>query len=133
MKSLKNKNIVLTPQRIAVWDYIKDSSEHPSADVVYEFIKLQFPSMSLATVYSILETFTDAGLLNELTIRKDKTCFDPVMESHHHLLCKICNKIYDVDIRCKNSKFCEVEGHKIEAVHGYFYGICKNCQKKGVK
>jgi Fur family peroxide stress response transcriptional regulator len=133
MENLKTKKIVLTPQRIAVWDFIKENKKHPSADMVYESVKVHFPSMSFATVYSILETFCDAGLLKELTIRKDKTCFDPFIDSHHHLLCKVCNKIYDVEIKCKNSKFCEVDGHKIETVHGYFYGICKNCQKKEVK
>jgi Fe2+ or Zn2+ uptake regulation protein len=129
MEILKEKNIVLTPQRMAVWEYIKENKNHPCVEAVYEQIRKQFSSVSLATVYSILQTFCNAGLLRELNIRKGKACFDPYMESHHHLLCKECSRIYDVKIKCKNSDFCEVDGHAVEAVHGYFYGVCKNCKK----
>lgn len=128
---LKSKGIVATPQRIAVWNSIKDSRNHPCADIVYESVKRKFPTISLATVYSILETLKDASLLLELFIRKNKSCFDSCLDIHHHLLCKKCNKIYDIDIECKVEKIKELNGHKIESVHGYFYGICNKCIKGG--
>lgn len=131
MDKLKETKIVLTPQRMAVWKFIKDSKNHPSVDIVYESVKKQFPSISLATVYSILEAFRNAGLLTELCIRRNKTCFDPFTKSHHHLFCRICDKIYDIEVRCKVSEAGVLDGHKIESVHGYFYGVCNKCQKKG--
>lgn len=127
MQELKNKDIVLTPQRLAVWNFMKENSQHPCVEGVYVRVRKQFPSISLATVYSILQTFRSCGLLKELSIRKDKTCFDPSTEPHHHLLCKACDKIYDVEVVCGIAKAGKISGHKIESVHGYFYGICKNC------
>ncbi len=128
---LKEKGIVVTPQRLAVWKYIRGNQGHPCVEKVYEKVKEQFPSMSLATVYTVLETFCNAGLLHELSIRRNRACFDPRTENHHHFLCRQCNKIYDIEAECKIARKKCVCGHNVEDVHGYFYGVCKNCQKGG--
>lgn len=128
---LKEKGIVVTPQRLAVWQLIRDKKCHPCVETIYKEIKEQFPAVSLATVYTILETFKNSELLQELSIRKGKACFDPYVESHHHLLCRICDKIYDIDIDCKVAQKKMVAGHRVEDVQAYFYGVCKNCQKGG--
>lgn len=130
MDRLKERKIVLTPQRIAVWEFIKDNKNHPSVGIVYESVKKKFPSISLATVYSILEAFKEAGILTELCIRRNKSCFDPFIKPHHHLFCRVCDKIYDIAVKCKISETGTFDGHKIENVHGYFYGVCSKCQKK---
>lgn len=133
MNRLKEKKIVLTPQRMAVWEFIKNNKNHPSVDIVYESVKKQFPSISLATVYSVLEIFREEGLLQELLIRKEKACYDPFTEPHHHLFCKACGKIYNIEVKCKFAEACTVDGHKIESVHGYFCGVCNKCQRTTIK
>ena len=49
---------------------------------------------------------------------------------HHHFLCKKCKCIIDIDLECPNLKKILKEGHKVEEVHGYFKGLCKNCLEK---
>jgi Fe2+ or Zn2+ uptake regulation protein len=49
---------------------------------------------------------------------------------HHHLLCKICGNVVDIDFECPNIQKIMKEGYRIEEVHGYFKGICKKCIKK---
>ena len=52
----KEKKLKLTPQRLAVYKYLMNTKEHPSAEVIYKAIQADFPTMSLATVYKALKT-----------------------------------------------------------------------------
>jgi len=127
---LKERGIVATPQRVAVWKFLGQKEGHYCVESVYNEIKKIFPTISLATIYTILETFKNANIVQELNIRKNRICYDTCIHNHHHFLCKNCEKIYDIDIECKNAKKEKICGHKVEDIHGYFYGICKNCLKK---
>jgi Fur family peroxide stress response transcriptional regulator len=131
MERLKEKGIRLTPQRLAVIEFLKDNKNHPCVDMIYRAIKKKYPSISQATVYSTLQLLVKLGEIQELHIRGERTCYDPITTPHHHFLCRVCGKIYDVDIQsCKVSNSKNVSGHKIEEVQLYIYGICKNCLKK---
>ena len=125
---LKGKNIKLTHQRVEVYKFFKDGCGHLSAEEIYEKVKTKIPTISLATVYTILDLFKQKGLIAELKIRSDKSCFDARIDSHHHFLCRKCENIFDIDIPlCSTLENKEVNGHHIESARGYFYGTCKNC------
>lgn len=131
IKILNNKGIRITPQRLAVYRVLSEK-RHASAEEIYEEVRKEFPMMSFATVYSILELFKEKGLVDELRIDFEKSTFDIRPEHHHHFKCKICGKIYDVDIPpCETLRRAKVNGHRIEDFQGYFYGICKECNKEG--
>ena len=49
---------------------------------------------------------------------------------NHHMLCRKCSNIIDIDNECPNIGKVLESGHKVEKVHGYFKGICKKCIKK---
>ena len=46
----KEKKLKLTPQRLAVYQYLKSTNEHPSAETIYNALQATYPTMSLATV-----------------------------------------------------------------------------------
>ena len=46
----KEKKLKLTPQRLAVYQYLKSTTEHPSAETIYNGLQATYPTMSLATV-----------------------------------------------------------------------------------
>ena len=52
----KEKKLKLTPQRLAIYNYLMNTTSHPSADTIYNAIHEQFPTMSLATVYKAVKT-----------------------------------------------------------------------------
>lgn len=132
MKRLREKGVRLTPQRLAIIEFLKNSDDHPCVDMIYKAIKTKYPSISPATVYSTLQLLVKLGEIQELHIRGERTCYDPLNTPHHHFLCRKCGKIYDVDIQsCKVSGNRGVSGHKIEEVQLYIYGICKKCLKEG--
>jgi len=127
---LRKKGLILTPQRLAVLSFLKNSLRHPTAEEVYGGLKRRFPTMSRATVYTTLKVLRGVGEIQELSIRGDKSCFDGNSRPHHHFLCRQCDRVYDLDIVCPYTHHGWVEGHKIEDIQGYFYGICRECLKR---
>jgi Fur family transcriptional regulator, peroxide stress response regulator len=121
----------MTPQRLAILDYLKDNIRHPSAETIFKAIKEKFPTMSFATVYNTLSTLSKTGNLRELTIDPEKRRFDPNLEPHHHLICIKCGKIVDVKVDYElNLPYAVKKDFEIVGNHIEFYGICQDCKVK---
>ena len=134
IKRLKEKRVTLTPQRMAVVEFLSRSTAHPTVDEIHKAIQRRYLTMSVATVYSTLEVLKEFGEIQELSIRKrGKACFDPNRDLHHHLLCRKCGKILNIEFDCPRS--CPIiakegiKGCKVEEVQAYLYGICSECLK----
>lgn len=126
----RNLGFKLTPQRLAVLEYLDGNTTHPSAEDVYNAVAEKFPTMSFATVYNTLETLKQHGKLIELTSDPYKKRFDPSTEPHHHLICTECRRIVDVHQSYKLSvPDRETSGFEITGSHIEFYGICPSCRK----
>ena len=128
MNKFSKIGLRMTPQRIAVFDYLEGNKMHPSAEDIYKAISKEFPTMSFATVYNTLSAMKNHSSLIELTIDPDKKRFDPNTSPHHHLMCIHCRRILDVQIDYRltspDSDF-EIVGNHIE-----FYGTCTKCKRK---
>lgn len=131
LERLKEKEVILTPQRLAVAEFMDKNHRHPTAEDVYARLKKKYPTMSFATVYSTLELLESLGEVQRLTIRKEKACWDYDAEPHHHFLCEKCDKIIDLKVDCPVLKRKSFKGHKVKKSRGYFYGICSDCLKGG--
>lgn len=129
----KNLGIKLTPQRLAILDYLEGNKNHPSADDIYKAIKKAFPTMSFATVYTTLDTLRRRGMLTELTIDPAKKRFDPNTEKHHHLICTECKKVIDVHMDfCLDLPAVVADGFEVTGNHIEFYGRCPACGPKNI-
>jgi Fur family peroxide stress response transcriptional regulator len=118
----------MTPQRMAIMDYLNGNIEHPSAAEVYRAISRKFPTMSFATVYNTLRILIDRGLLVELSLDPEKKRFDANPAPHHHLICVKCKKILDV-MQTFDLSLPEDDRHLFQLIgnHVDFYGICPQC------
>jgi len=129
-KMLSEKGIKPTYQRLRILEYMsKNVKNHPTVEMIHEELLKDIPTISLTTVYNTLNTFLEKGLVDGVTITGTETRYDLDRSSHHHFLCKNCGKIIDIEVKCA---FAEgektiVRGNRIEEVHGYFKGICKEC------
>jgi len=120
----------LTPQRIAILDFLADNLSHPSANDVYRAVRRRFPTMSFATVYNTLETLKVLGLVQELTGDPIKKRFDPNPRPHHHLICTRCRRIVDVHVKYRLPvSDHERAGFDITGNHIEFLGTCPDCKK----
>ena len=93
----------LTIQRMAILEYLENTDEHPSAEMVYENIKKRFPSITLSTVYNTLETFVKHNIINKVSTTDGKARYDGRIEKHFHFFDKKTGKIIDIqDDRLKD-------------------------------
>ena len=131
MEKYREIGLKLTPQRLAIFNYLDGNKSHPSAEDIYREVSVKFPTMSFATVYNTLDALRKRGSLLELTIDPVKKRFDPNTEPHHHLICVKCKKITDIHHKYElpvNAK--EREGFEIIGNHIEFYGLCPECKSK---
>ncbi len=129
---LKQNQLKITPQRLAIMKYLDENRTHPTADRIYIDLKEKNPALSKTTVYNSVETLKEHGIIQSLTISGSESRYDFENKMHHHFLCKKCGTIIDIDIKCPNIRKIIESGHNVEEVHGYFKGICKKCMKKGL-
>jgi Fur family peroxide stress response transcriptional regulator len=131
MQKYRDAGLKLTPQRLAILEYLDGNKEHPSAEDVYRAVSKKFPTMSLATVYNNLMTLKQRGFVKELTMDPLKMRFDPQPTPHHHLMCLDCRKIIDIHTRFRITlPKMEQEGFEIIGNHIEFYGRCSKCKNK---
>jgi Fe2+ or Zn2+ uptake regulation protein len=132
VKLLKINSIKITPQRLEILKYLDKNRNHPTVEKIYKDLKTENPSLSKTTIYNSLDTLYNHGIIQSITISKSELRYDLKQGMHHHFLCKKCGRISDIDIKCPNlGKIINI-GHKVEEVHGYFKGICKNCYQKEI-
>ena len=93
---LKAKELKATPQRLCVLKEL-EKKMHPTIDDLYETLRRENPSMSLATVYKNIGTLKEKGIVIEVNISDGKMRYDIYSKPHIHLLCKHCHSISDMD------------------------------------
>lgn len=132
---LQQHGFSITKHRQLLLQIIDESSQFLTADQLYLEMVKQDASISLSTVYRIVEAFTQKGILHKMvTEGSNQSRYEIAHEHHcHHLICTKCQKVihiegcpihtYEEDI-AKHYGFHVVQ-HKLE-----LYGVCEACQQK---
>lgn len=94
-QKLAEKGMKITPQRMAVLEAIYQLNNHPTADNIIEFIRKKHPNVAMGTVYKVLETLVQNGIIKKVTTDRDVMRYDGIMENHHHLYGTDSNLIED--------------------------------------
>ena len=131
--ALKERNFRLTPQRVELVRLIAASEGHPSASQLYTKIKLQFPTMSHATVYKTLSMLKEMDQVLEIDLRDDSHYDGNRPQPHPHLICVNCNKIIDGEVSLDAESLMKLEqasGYKILRPQISLYGLCPDCNKE---
>jgi Fur family transcriptional regulator, peroxide stress response regulator len=92
---LKEKGLKITPQRIAIYDAVFQLSNHPTAENIIDYIRVNHPNISVATVYKVLDSLVENALLKRVKNDKDIMRYDAIVEHHHHLYCSETEMISD--------------------------------------
>ncbi|CZE45897.1 Fur family transcriptional regulator [Campylobacter geochelonis] len=95
---LKDCGLKATPQRLCVLKVLGKHT-HPTIDELYDDIKQDYPSISLATVYKNLNTLIEQGLVVEVSIPNQKSKFDIYEYPHIHVVCEKCGFVRDFDAK----------------------------------
>lgn len=128
----KEKKLKLTPQRLAVYKYLMNTTAHPSAEKIYNDLQEDYPTMSLATVYKALKTLVEVDLIQEINVGEGNFRYDGNISSHPHIQCINCSKVEDFkafSLANLNDDANKLTDFKILSNKVYFYGLCPECNK----
>ncbi|HEX9759179.1 MAG TPA: transcriptional repressor [Nitrospiria bacterium] len=128
-EEFKKHGLKLTHQRLAVYEALKKSKDHPSPEEIYQSIKGDYPMLSRNTIYTTLETLKGLGLITEVN-PWHQARYDANLGIHHHVVCVKCKRIDDIheptldQILIPDSIKGKYDGlsHKVE-----FSGVCPKC------
>jgi Fur family peroxide stress response transcriptional regulator len=128
---LRKHNLKATPQRLAIIKTINNYG-HINIDKLYEEVKNQFNSISLATIYKNINSMIDQSLLLEVKLPNNKSVYEIVKKKHSHLLCKNCNEIIDVCLDTNSLEKEIINSYKFEISQTdlVISGVCQNCNSK---
>lgn len=118
-------------QRQAILDYLCSTKEHPTAETVYTNVRMNYPNVSLGTVYRNLNLLTEQGEILRLTCGDGSDRFDGNPKPHYHFLCTSCKQVSDlmlepmnhIDVLAAAGFDGIIKGHTV-----LFHGICSKCK-----
>ncbi len=117
-------------QRDAVYNFLKDRKDHPTADTIYAGVRDEYPNISLGTVYRNLMVLRDTGKIRTVDVGDGVIHFDADTSEHNHFICTRCGRVEDLEMesidRVKEIAATNFAG-KITGYSAYFYGICESC------
>jgi len=126
---LREKGLRVTQQRVAVLTYLGSVRNHPTAEDVGEAVNRLVPT-ARASVYNVLRSLREAGLIEELVFDDAVVRYDANLEKHHHFVCAVCGGVADVpwDSLPQAPKRRLADGRTVEDWNVTLYGRCPGCQ-----
>jgi Fur family peroxide stress response transcriptional regulator len=130
--ALKQAGLRLTPQRLAICRFLAESRDHPTAAMIYDQLRPQYPSLSAMTVYNTLNTLARLGKVNVLgDCGDDQIHYDADVSPHINLACISCHRIMDISLPEVEALHYEVNrasGYQLLGARMMYYGLCPDCQ-----
>ena len=129
---LRSHGLRVTAPRLSVLEVLARRS-HQAADEVARAVRETHGAVSTQAVYDVLHALTSAGLLRSIepagsAIRYERRTGD----NHHHLVCRRCGEIRDVQCATGVSPCLDPEetfGYAIDEAEITFWGVCPACSR----
>ena len=134
VNSLRGQGFRITPQRIAIVEYLLKTDDHPSAEHIHKIVQKKYPMVSLSTVYKTLDLLREKKLVNEIKVEGEAR-FDAHTDEHINLVCMNCGKIDDIDedsLKEIQTKVARKSKYMILKSNFELFGYCNNCKSKFV-
>ncbi|MDY0322777.1 MAG: transcriptional repressor [Candidatus Carbobacillus sp.] len=123
----------LTHQRKVILDIVRESEDHPSAADVIDRLKEKGIHFAYGTIYNSLKYLTENGYIREIRAGDGVSRYDGRMEAHHHIRCRICNRIEEVYVPLPQPWLKQAEketGYIVDDEGFLLEGVCPSCQEK---
>ena len=123
----------VTPQRQRIFSALEGDERHPSAEMVYDVVRVDMATISLKTVYQTLNELAEMGEIAALDLGTGTVRFDPNVESpHHHLVCWSCGKVRDLFVSIEGLQVDPTEalGYDVRSAEVVFRGLCEICRHR---
>jgi Fe2+ or Zn2+ uptake regulation protein len=127
---LRERGQRVTPQRLVLHRVLVDLDRHVVAEEVLRAAEPRLPNLSLPTVYATLDLLEELGAVRRLVAPGGAALYDPRAKDHHHLACRRCGAVVDVDGEFEPEpllKAARASGAKPDGVQVVLSGLCPAC------
>ncbi len=134
-RAVRGSGRSMSRQRTAVLQTLRQTTKHPTAADLFDAIREQIPSITLATIYRNLAVLKELGLVIEVDAGGTSTRYDATTQSHSHITCIKCGLVEDLDLDLDTGNGVDVSveeatGYKLVEHTTTFHGICPRCQSE---
>lgn len=120
-------------QRDRIYNVLRRTRNHPTAEWVFERVREELPKISLGTVYRNLHVLKEQGKIQELDFGEGLKRYDAFVEPHYHFVCEVCGIVRDLDVpsftdvneRVQKLVPEEIRTHRLD-----FFGTCDTCASR---
>lgn len=133
---LREHNLPVTAQRLAIADVLLTSERHLSAEEVAAEVSKRGRNVGTATVYRTIDTLLESGLVVERDFGEGFRRFEPARDvpHHEHLVCTQCGRVEefrDERLERMTTIVAESRGFARQRHRLVIHGVCKDCQTRG--
>jgi Fe2+ or Zn2+ uptake regulation protein len=129
--ALRARGQRVTPQRRAIARVVGDLDGHITAEALYRAVSGSLPGVSLPTVYATLDLLEEIGLVRRVSVAGGSTLYDGRTDRHHHVVCRRCGAIADVDAPVDAGELlaaAAASGFAAEGAEVVVSGLCSDCR-----
>jgi len=130
-QTLRDRGLRVTPQRILIHRALTGLGRHATAEEVLAQVEPQLPNASLPTVYATLELLEELGIAHRIVAGTGAALWDPRTEPHHHLVCRSCGRVDDLDVTVDTARALRAarrRGFRPDGSELIVSGLCERCQ-----
>lgn len=132
--ALQQAGLRLTAQRLAVCAALAGNRTHPTAQALYDVLRVRFSTLSRATVYNTLQALAAAGMIHELGTAGDGAIhYDADPAPHVNLMCTRCHRVEDFSaapLGAVARSVAKGSGYAVRGARVVYYGLCPKCQRQ---
>ncbi|MDG4797063.1 Fur family transcriptional regulator [Micromonospora sp. WMMD1082] len=127
---LRAVSLRVTRPRLAVLAALRDH-RHVDTDTVIALVRANHPTVSHQTVYDVLRALTEAGLVRRIQPAGATARYESrVGDNHHHVVCRSCGAIADVDCAVGHAPCLTASGDHgfvVDEAEVVYWGTCPDC------
>ncbi len=120
-----------TSQRILIWTALSEDRTHPTADDLYRRLKPLLPSLSMTTLYNVLNELVEWGEIRRFDTGDGHIHFDPDTTGHAELVCMRCHSVIDAPLSSVPEHIMpeNIAGYAVVSHSEQYFGYCPLCQE----
>ncbi len=127
---LRRHGLQVTPQRLAILRAVS-VRPHSTADDIDKVVRAEIGAISRQAVYDALGTLTEKGIIRRIQPAGSPARYeDRVGDNHHHLICRTCGRMLDVDCAVGEAPCLappDASGYEVDEAEVIFWGRCPEC------
>jgi Fur family ferric uptake transcriptional regulator len=128
---LRDHGVRVTAQRLAVLQAVSETP-HITADAIADAARAHLGTISRQAVYDTLGTLTEKGIVRRIEPAGSPARYeDRVGDNHHHLVCRSCGRLVDVDCAAGEAPCLTPDvdtDFAVDEAEVVYWGTCPTCR-----